>query len=201
MDTLFGYLEPKFQNDPFVTESIFRDACLLCTCLVAYDAHRMYNFQLIENLSLIVDKMGSEIEKFSSSKNELILPKNPIIHLTFFEHSLKPNFFYFYLVFTVEWSLAVVIVQKSGRSLEILLGSLENLAARQNSNSKLLEKILLEKGSNSILLEKDFARTRSLEICHARFCSFLLDNWSTINNVNTLYSLALVFIPLFIQNF
>ena len=139
----------------------------------------MYNFQLIENLSLIVDKMGSEIEKFSSSKNELILPKNPIIHLTFFEHSLKPNFFYFYLVFTVEWSLAVVIVQKSGRSLEILLGSLENLAARQNSNSKLLEKILLEKGSNSILLEKDFARTRSLEICHARFCSvfarFLLE--------------------------
>ena len=52
----------------------------------------MYNFQLIENLSLIVDKMGSEIEKFSSSKNELILPKNPIIHLTFFEHSLKPNY-------------------------------------------------------------------------------------------------------------
>ena len=84
-----------------------------------------------------------------------------------------------------------LVLRLSGCLLEILLGSLENLTARQNSNSKLLEKILLEKGSNSILLEKVFARTRSLKICHARFCSVLLDNQSIINDMNKEFTLLL----------
>ena len=41
-----------------------------------------------------------------------------------------------------------VVLRLSSRLLEILLGSLENLTARQNTNSKLLENILLENGSN-----------------------------------------------------
>ena len=51
-----------------------------------------------------------------------------------------------------------LVLRLSGCLLEILLGSLENLTTRQNSNSK--------------LLEKNFARKRlELDIARKRFCS------------------------------
>ena len=95
------------------------------------------------------------------------------------------------------YSAFKVVLRLSGCLLEILLGSLENLTARQNSNSKLLEKILLEKGSNSILLEKIFARTRSLEICLARFARFLLDNQNNIYDMNKYSTLLFLFLFLY----
>ena len=92
--------------------------------------------------------------------------------------------------FSISLITLILVLRLSGCLLEILLGSLENLTTRQNSNSKLLEKIMLEKGSNSILLEKNFARTCSLEICLARFCSVLLDNQNNMNDFNIEFTLV-----------